>query len=977
MSSALDSLQKDADQIDALMATFEAAFKSLAEKLNTINPTDPGALEQIAALQAEYTAARSVFVDVSKPLLADMRERAAALPDDEKQAGIKIYNGVYARIAANAELAKSTFTGPRDTKKAEAQAAVDAKNKEVEDNAAKTPEQTDQQNKAYVASGAANDDKGGPTQTNSNIPVASKPGTSNTLLPHGSSIVFDPITITGKKLPKEELPGRRLENPLGNFSSYTYQLSLYMITPDAYTAFMNSNRTDINTKPAFDNSNRAGGAGGVTGAFLLAQSGGINSTEKRAPGFEDVDFFIDDLKITQATSTQDTGSDTNTTSITFNVYEPYGFSFITRMRTASNALAPETNSTNYQDVQNPSRQFFVLGIQFLGYDENGNLIDSSKIPNTEGDPSANANALFRRYYDITISKLKFKIDGKMVVYNIEAVSTPQGAVFGQKNGIVWNDTTLIGETVYDVLTGGGQGGTNPGEAASSKAAKGQKGVFGLLTKLNRDAKVAKDTGKIEIENEYDIKFMGDADFLIKEASIISKADLDKRKWAMNPAITNSINSNESTAASGIAVPNPNLKELKIASGTPIIQAINAIITQSEFMESRLLKVYQSTTQPDVKKKEFLFETNEKKVDIEWFNIGAQVEIKDWDKKQGDWAYKITYIIQLYQTPVVVSAYDMQTTPYYGPQKRYNYWFTGKNSEVLKYEQQMDNNFYVVALDTDGAPSSAQAGPNDVPVKQGQPNNQPTQGRLDVGLEAQNSYLTSLYDTSAYATAKIQILGDPDFLMQTSPTSIDQFYHQFYGTDGFSISPNGGQTFIEIDFKEPRDYDNNTGRLTINDSIYFWRYPKQAQDSLNSRGGGVIYQVRLCVSTFSKGKFIQDLECNVATFGDTKEPADEGRASGGTGKPGESQMADTASRVGAASTTTSSTGVGSTSNTGFGISPPSVFADPAQLGGAGLLGSVGSINNVLDPMQKLQNAGAGAMGTIQTKLGPVADNFGRG
>ena len=41
-------------------------------------------------------------------------------------------------------------------------------------------------------------------------------------------------------------PGKRIQNPLGNFSSYTYQISLYMITPDAYDAFIQSGRKDIN-----------------------------------------------------------------------------------------------------------------------------------------------------------------------------------------------------------------------------------------------------------------------------------------------------------------------------------------------------------------------------------------------------------------------------------------------------------------------------------------------------------------------------------------------------------------------------------------------------------------------------------------------------------------------------------------------------------------------------------------------------------
>ena len=120
-------------------------------------------------------------------------------------------------------------------------------------------------------------------------------------------------------------PGKRPQNPLANFSSYTYQISLYMITPDAYDAFIESGRKNINainnisaageqtinqqaaTREAAINSGFVQGVGerGRTtsppspsapttikkgGAFLVAQSGGINNTNsKRAPGF-DLDF---------------------------------------------------------------------------------------------------------------------------------------------------------------------------------------------------------------------------------------------------------------------------------------------------------------------------------------------------------------------------------------------------------------------------------------------------------------------------------------------------------------------------------------------------------------------------------------------------------------------------------------------------------------------------------------------------------------
>jgi hypothetical protein len=81
-------------------------------------------------------------------------------------------------------------------------------------------------------------------------------------------------------------PGKRTQNPLSNFSSYTYQITLYMITPDAYDAFIETGRRKID---ALSN--------GTEGAFIVAQSGGINNeTSRRPPGFK-YDYFIDDLKI--------------------------------------------------------------------------------------------------------------------------------------------------------------------------------------------------------------------------------------------------------------------------------------------------------------------------------------------------------------------------------------------------------------------------------------------------------------------------------------------------------------------------------------------------------------------------------------------------------------------------------------------------------------------------------------------------------
>ena len=405
------------------------------------------------------------------------------------------------------------------------------------------------------------------------------------------------------------------------------------------------------------------------------------------------------------------------------------------------------------------------------------------------------------------------------------------------------------------------------------------------------------------------------------------------------------------------------KLLKFNTATPVIQAISQIIAQSSYLENALTKVYTDaeTTGPDAE----LPKNNSQ--EIAWYNLSARVKSLAWDDKVNDFAVEITYVIQPYLTPVVTSSYVNKVSKYYGPHKRYEYWYTGKNSEILSYEQTLNHAYVQAALD--GASDKDTVADIATILQQRTGGNR--LGTINNGLEAQNAYMTSLFSPRDFGNARIRILGDPDFLMQPAPSSINDLYSQFYGTDRFTINPNGGQVFIEINFKEPVDYQNSTGTMSLNDSIYFWKYPESIQKALNSRGGGISYMVKQVNSSFSKGKFEQELVCSLNTFGDPgpdKTTTDQGRPSTVTDKPGENQMADTASRAGSGSATTPD-GTATTSNTGFNTSANSMSLDPAQIGKAGLLGSVGSINNVMDPMQRLSASSV----TIQTQQGPVVND----
>ena len=661
-----------------------------------------------------------------------------------------------------------------------------------------------------------------------NDSYAGKTQAGNAQSPAGNEVVDKGVGKTPK-------PGSRLQNPLGNFSSYTYQLTLYMITPDSYDEFQRSGRKNINAltdiyKGQYDKTG---------GTYIIAQSGGINNaTSKRAPGF-DLDFYIDDLKIKTAVNGKSTQSASNVTSLSFNIYEPYGFSFITRLSRAYNTLKKNSKLKDYDKATNGTKQFFILGIRFQGYDKNGNIANASQVFSDDTiNTSPDASGVYERFYDILLTKMKFKINGGATTYNIEGSVISTTVSLGTARGIVDTKIPISAGTVEEALIGNGDG------------------ITSLLQTINETQNELKREKAIDIPNVYSVRFIGDSD-LLKNARLVGDKDLDKSRYPMSRAD----NSKEVNDATGIkAVPDTTRKLIQISNGIPIVQAINNIIKQSSYMSDALKVIFLSSEEPDE-------DTGSPKVDVKkdvppirWYNLSTEVKCLGFDKKVGDFAYDITYVIQPYETPAAASPYT-KSSKYYGPHKRYEYWFTGKNSEILSYEQSMDNTYFNVALTPNGDPAS-QGGGATVPTY---PNKkqplQETQGAIDVGMEAQNAYMTSLYDPGAYARAKITIMGDPDYLAQETPGGINQLYNQFYGTDGFTINPNGGQVFIEIDFKEATDYHNSDGLLSINESIYFWNYPAAVANKVK----GVSYMLIDIEHSFKGGKFQQTLTCSINEF----------------------------------------------------------------------------------------------------------------
>jgi len=619
-------------------------------------------------------------------------------------------------------------------------------------------------------------------------------------------------------------PGIRPYNPLSSFSSYNYQISLYMISPDAYNVFVRSGKTNLVALASTDPSNPAQGTGGI---YLIAQSGGPGSTIPRAPGFE-LDYYIDNVKIKSSISSKASTTASLASDIRFNMYEPYGFSLPTKLKIAGAALNKNSSISNVGEVKNPTRNFYILSIKFLGYDSKGELLK----------PTNPQDSFFETYYDIVIKEFKFKLNGSVTVYDIAAAPIPTTVGFGAKHGRVATGLMVSGETVENALNG----------------------PDGLLTKLNsQQQQLVNQPGNTRIgtANKYKIEFVGPNADKIKNAKLITDADKkNKQIWPMSDAATKAQVTDFLSVKSN---PNNTSRSLSFGKDISVQQAISGIISTSDYL-TKVLKLSFKNDIDTMTGKDNKEDASGNKEEVKWYNLSCSVECLAWDKILGDFAYEITYWIMVYDTPNIVSAYTAKTPKYYGAYKKYDYWFTGKNSEIIGYEQSINNSYYIPVVVPTGS-SAAQAENSDVPIVPMAQTNQDRTGGLNLWHEAQNNYLTNLYDPGSYSLIKIEIMGDPDFLVSDNPVTSTSQYRQFYGSNGYTVNPNTGQVFIEVNFKEGIDYDNKSGVMSLNENILFYQNPNSVPKGLK----GVSFMIVTVDSSFSSGKFTQVLECNINIF----------------------------------------------------------------------------------------------------------------
>ena len=364
---------------------------------------------------------------------------------------------------------------------------------------------------------------------------------------------------------------------------------------------------------------------------------------------------------------------------------------------------------------------------------------------------------------------------------------------------------------------------------------------GLIAALNNYwGTIAKSKGFIP--DIYEIKF---ADPLLMNAKVSPPGPLDK-SFAGGPP--------QQTAADELLSEKQNLspgvRQRSATAGQQIVQFIDTVLRNSNYITEQQKVIWNSKTNS--------WEANGKSAqNFAWFNISCQAEQLQYDPKQNDFAYRITYIIAPYQIPVLSEYFD--NTGFRGVHKTYNYWFTGQNTQVLDFEQAY-NNAWTQALTSDisvraGNESTASlVNSREQWKKRYMPaSNQARQGGDGKTFEAGANAADYLYTTDT-ATINLKILGDPAWIPPPTNIQPGQFSTSAFFPDG-SINTSASAAYFEFAWNKPTDYDPNTGLMDPGQNNF-------GSDRSNGIAGvaqqAISYTATTVKSMFRGGRFSQEL-----------------------------------------------------------------------------------------------------------------------
>ena len=376
------------------------------------------------------------------------------------------------------------------------------------------------------------------------------------------------------------------------------------------------------------------------------------------------------------------------------------------------------------------------------------------------------------------------------------------------------------------------GGMDPPKANAAPSISKNIAV-GLINALNKQEDAIIKSGAFKKANVYSIEF---APASLGDARVTKEGTPNKAKTPMqnskNPS--DKVNPKSNSASYDVRTYN-------FSAGTPVVVILDSIMKNSSYITDQAnLIIDEVTGKP---------RTQKPLGDLAWYNISVQTTPIGFDTGRNDYVYNIKYVISAYGLSDMNSEF-FPPARLRGRHKSYKYWFTGQNTQVLRFEQSF-NKLYAVTFTNPQtlAVTRAQTNHRESPVyvyqaAAGGSSSQGAEGKANaIGASAADY----LYSPTDIANCTIGIIGDPAWIQQgVSVSGIDSLNYNFHAfePDG-SINYDAQEIIFDLQWNPSVDYDVNKTGL--------------ANPNVSSTPQAIYtYKASHVISKFSKGKFEQEL-----------------------------------------------------------------------------------------------------------------------
>lgn len=580
------------------------------------------------------------------------------------------------------------------------------------------------------------------------------------------------------------------------------------------------------------NSSAFRGAGPQSTEIICRSAGGFPDNRQKTLAGK-FDFMIEDLVINSSAGLDKVTKNTNASGLKFRVVEPYSIGLFYQ---ALQVASKRCGHVNFNAAS------YLLTIEFSGHVSAEKL--NVKVPNST------------KYIVIRMSSIDMSVTAAGAVYNVAAYPWNE-----QSYQTVYTefttDVSVAGKNVLEMCVGGGAGGID----------KNLKSI--VNQKFKEFAKKTEDTFPDQIDIIFPKHSGPDGGVLndISEATMgfdsvrTAPPGMGKEDQVYDPST--------GTFFKNKIIANRNMAEFKFSQGSDLVNAINQIVLMSDYGRKAL-------------------ESIDKNGMVSWWKVEVQhFQVEGILKKDGSPPALSIYKVIPYK--VHISRFSSPNASLTGKTglnnevlKEYNYIYTGKNVDVLKYDIKYNFGFYnPVSADLslnsgDRAINSQMSNstsdkpvPKSVPVEVGDPTKTeaPTRtvpivtrssmagggggGQDDAASLAARQFFDVVTDPSSLVLLDITILGDPYFLgdsglgnYSAGPTNLFNM-----NSDG-AINWQNGEVDVRVNFRNPIDPNPVTG---------LYSFPTGAAGTKVVEQISGLYKVNMLESTFSKGQFTQTLK----------------------------------------------------------------------------------------------------------------------